>query len=203
MANGSVYDKIIALGKEDAENIIKEGQDKANSITEQIINLTNEKIEQMISDAKSKNEDKIKTKLAALEQNKKQVILANQKRIIKETFNKVLEQLCKMNDNELESFVKSYLEKSGLKEDIVIKVSKKEYDKYIKLFSSNNSNVLDKLSKEYGYNVNLSNESANISGGFIIEGSYFDIDNSYEVILEDLSNSLETKVAEMLFGNEG
>ena len=143
MANGSVYDKIIALGKVDAENIIKEGQNKANSITEQIINLTNEKIEQMINDAKVRNAEKVKSQNAVLEQNKKQVLLANQKRIIQETFAKVLEKLCDMNDNELESFVKTYLEKSGLKEEIVIKVSNQEYDKYIKLFSSNNTIILN------------------------------------------------------------
>lgn len=202
MANGSVYDKIIALGKEDAVKILEEGKNKKDNITEQIMAETKEKIEQMISDAKARNEDLVKTKLAELEQNKKQEVLSSQKKIIKETFNVVLNKLCEMNDNDLTKFVVSYLNKSNLKEDVTIKVSKSEYDKYINLFSNSKNNNLDVLSKSFGYNVVLSNDTLNIKGGFIIEGSYFDIDNSYEVILEDLSNNLETKVAEMLFRNE-
>ena len=202
MANGSVYDKIIALGKEDAVKILEEGKNKKDNITEQIMAETKEKIEQMISDAKARNEDLVKTKLAELEQNKKQEVLSSQKKIIKETFNVVLNKLCEMNDNDLTKFVVSYLNKSNLKEDVTIKVSKSEYDKYINLFSISKNNNLDVLSKSFGYNVVLSKDTLNIKGGFIIEGSYFDIDNSYEVILEDLSNNLETKVAEMLFRNE-
>lgn len=202
MANGSVYDKIIALGNEDASNIRQEGRNKVNSITEQIMAEINEKIEQMISDAEAKNSDLVKTKQAELEQNKKQEVLASQKKIIKETFNVVLNKLCEMNDSDLNKFVISYLNKSNLKEDVTIKVSKNDYDKYVRLFSSSNNSELDILAKSFGYNVALSKDCVNIKGGFIIEGSYFDIDNSYEVILEDLSSNLETKVAEMLFRNE-
>ncbi len=202
MANSSVYDKIISLGKEEALKIVNEGEIKANNITEQIIKETNEKIEQMINDAKAKNADLVKTKEAELEQNKKQEILFNQKRIIKNVFNEALTKLVEMNDDKLKSFVISYLKKSNLKEDVTIKVSKQEYDKYLKLFSTNNSLELDVLSKEFGNKVILSNDVINCKGGFIIEGAYFDIDNSYEVVLEELSNNLETKVAEMLFRNE-
>ena len=202
MANGSVYDKIIALGEEDALKIKQEGEEKAKNITEQIMAEVKEKIEQMIEEAKLKNEDAVKTKLAELEQNKKQEVLASQKKIIKDVFNVVLDKLCNMNDDDLNSFVVSYLKKSELKEDVVIKVSKNEYERYIKLFSKEKSNNLDKLTSSFGYNVVLSNEVLSIKGGFIIEGSYFDIDNSYEVILDNLSSSLETKVAEMLFRSE-
>ena len=202
MANGSVYDKIIALGEEDAFKIKQEGEEKAKNITEQIMAEVKEKIEQMIEEAKLKNEDAVKTKLAELEQNKKQEVLASQKKIIKDVFNVVLDKLCNMNDDDLNSFVVSYLKKSELKEDVVIKVSKNEYERYIKLFSKEKSNNLDKLTSSFGHNVVLSNDVLSIKGGFIIEGSYFDIDNSYEVILDNLSSSLETKVAEMLFRSE-
>ena len=51
-----------------------------------------------------------------------------------------------MNDNDLTKFVVSYLNKSNLKEDVTIKVSKSEYDKYINLFSNSKNNNLDVLS---------------------------------------------------------
>lgn len=202
MANGSVYDKIIQKGEQDAQNIKNEGLNKANSITEQIINETNDRVDRMINEAKTKNADLVKTKMAELEQNKKQVVLANQKQIIKNTFNVVLEKLCKMNDKELENLVKYYLRKSNLKDNIKIRVNQQDYKRYQSLFSSKHDNNLDILSKEFNNVITLSEDCASIKGGFIIESSYFDVDNSYEVILENLENNLETVVAEMLFGKE-
>ena len=202
MANGSVYDKIIQKGEQDALEIKKQGEEKANNITEQIIKETKERVDKMIHDTKTKNADLVKTKLAELEQTKKQTVLTNQKQIINETFNVVLEKLTKMNDAELINLVKHYLKKANLNESIKIKVSDNDYNRYQKLFSSNLNNNLDILSKEFGYDIELSNEVATIKGGFIIESSYFDVDNSYEVILENLENNLETKVAEMLFRKE-
>ena len=107
-----------------------------------------------------------------------------------------------MNDAELTNLVKHYLKNANLNESIKIKVSSGDYNRYQKLFSSKQNNNLDILSKEFGYDIELSSETATIKGGFIIESSYFDVDNSYEVILENLENNLETKVAEMLFRKE-
>ena len=202
MANGSVYDKIIQKGEQDALEIKKQGEEKANNITEQIIKETKERVDKMIHDTKIKNADLVKTKLAELEQTKKQTVLTNQKQIINETFSVVLEKLIKMNDAELTHLVKHYLKNANLNESIKIKVSSGDYNRYQKLFSSKQNNNLDILSKEFGYDIELSNETATIKGGFIIESSYFDVDNSYEVILENLENNLETKVAEMLFRKE-
>ena len=202
MANGSVYDKIIQKGEQDALEIKRQGEEKANNITEQIIKETEERVNKMIHDTKTKNADLVKTKLAELEQNKKQVVLTNQKKIIKDTFNNVLEKLCKMNDNELINLVKHYLNKANLKDQIKIKVNKEDHKRYQQLFSSKHNNHLDILSNEYNYTIELSEEYASIRGGFIIQSSYFDVDNSYEVILENLENNLETVVAQMLFRNE-
>lgn len=202
MANGSVYDKIIQKGEQDALEIKKQGEEKANNITEQIIKETKERVDKMIHDTKIKNADLVKTKLAELEQTKKQTVLTNQKQIINETFSVVLEKLIKMNDAELTNLVKHYLKNANLNESIKIKVSSSDYNRYQKLFSSKQNNNLDILSKKFGYDIELSSETATIKGGFIIESSYFDVDNSYEVILENLENNLETKVAEMLFRKE-
>lgn len=202
MANGSVYDKIIQKGEQDALEIKRQGEEKANSLTEQMIKETEERVNKMLHDTNTKNADLVKTKLAELEQNKKQDILTNQKKIIKDTFNVVLEKLCEMNDNELSNLVKHYLKKANLNNSIKIKVNKEDHQRYQDLFSSKHNNNLDILQKEFGYEVELSEEYASIKGGFIIESSYFDVDNSYEVILENLENNLETVVAQMLFRKE-
>ena len=39
--------------------------------------------------------------------------------------------------------------------------------------------------------VSLAKDSVDISGGFIIENEYFDIDNSFEVILDEIKDKYE------------
>lgn len=198
MSNSSVYDKIIANALDEASRIKEEGNLKASNMTEQVMNETNEKIKQVISDAKLKCDDAIKTKKAELEQAKKQNALASQKAIISDTFNEVLNRLCTMNNEDLVKFVTTSLKKVKLEGYEEIMVNEKDYIKYQQLFSSNHNNNLDKLLNNQ-YHLTLSTTKANIKGGFIIASKYYDIDNSYEVLLEELKTKLEPLIAKKLF----
>lgn len=188
-----MYNKIIEKAEAEASRIKENGELKAKKLTKELLNETQEKINQMVDEAKIKNADLIKTKTAEFDQALKQKVLSNQKELIKETFAYALEKLVKMNDEELKMFIVSSLKKSGLKGNVSLKVNKEDTHRYSKIIKQININNL---------NLNLSSESANIKGGFIIEGEYFDVDNSYEVILQNLSEELETEIAQMLFKKE-
>lgn len=201
----SVYNKIIEKAMQEASEIKENGNQKAQMLIDQTLKETEEKINQMLEEAKAKNADLIKTKNAEFDQAVKQQVLANQKRIIKETFEKALEKLTNMTDEELNNYVVSHLQKAQINNDVTIKVNKNDYTKYQTLFSTNHDSTLDILTKELNLNnvmITLSNDSVDIVGGFIIACEYFDIDNSYEVILNNLSEELETTIAEMLFKSE-
>ncbi len=201
----SVYNKIIEKAMQEASEIKENGNQKAQMLIDQTLKETEEKINQMLEEAKAKNADLIKTKNAEFDQVVKQQVLANQKRIIKETFEKALEKLTNMTDEELNNYVVSHLQKAQINNDVTIKVNKNDYTKYQTLFSTNHDSNLDILTKELNLNnvmITLSNDSVDIVGGFIIACEYFDIDNSYEVILNNLSEELETTIAEMLFKSE-
>mgnify|MGYP004509400659 FL=1 len=201
----SVYNKIIEKAMQEASEIKENGNQKAQMLIDQTLKETEEKINQMLEEAKAKNADLIKTKNAEFDQVVKQQVLANQKRIIKETFEKALEKLTNMTDEELNNYVVSHLQKAQINNDVTIKVNKNDYTKYQTLFSTNHDSNLDILTKELNLNnvmITLSNDSVDIVGGFIIACEYFDIDNSYEVILNNLSEELETTIAEILFKSE-
>lgn len=200
-----MYNKIIEKAMQEASEIKENGNQKAQMLIDQTLKETEEKINQMLEEAKAKNADLIKTKNAEFDQAVKQQVLANQKRIIKETFEKALEKLTNMTDVELNNYVVSHLQKAQINNDVTIKVNKNDYTKYQTLFSTNHDSNLDILTKELNLNnvmITLSNDSVDIVGGFIIACEYFDIDNSYEVILNNLSEELETTIAEMLFKSE-
>lgn len=197
MSNGSVYDKIIANSKEEALAIKEQGKLKADSITEQIMKETDLRMSQVREDAKKKCENNIKVALASLEQNKKQKVLNHKKSLIKDTFKEVLNQLLNLNDQDLIKYVNNNLLKNKLDGGETILVNSNDYQRYLKLFSTNSS-VLDKI-LDNKYQLILGKSPVDIKGGFIIESKYYDIDCSYEAILNALEETLETELAGKLF----
>ena len=189
----SVYDKIIEKAKLDASKIIADGTEKVKELDL----LTKEEVEKeksaALQDASLKDEERVLVYKASLEQSFNQQRLAHQKELLQKVINQTKQELMNLSDNELIAFVKNHIRKANI-EKAIIKVNEKDYDRYVKLFSSNNNQMLDTLG-----DVSLAKDSVDISGGFIIENEYFDIDNSFEVILDEIKDKYESALAKMLF----
>jgi hypothetical protein len=50
--------------------------------------------------------------------------------------------------------------------------------------------------------LTLAKEGANISGGFQVIGSFYDLDFSYDALFDDLKRLYETKLATILFDGD-
>lgn len=201
----SVYNKIIEKAEAEALVIKENGNKKIKQITEQVIEETKTKINELLKNAEAKNKDLIKTKTAELEQALKQQVLAKQKEIIKSTFKVALDRLLSLNDDDLKSIVVNYLKKVDVEESITIKVNEHDFTKYQNLFSSQHNSNLDLLAHlidKESITITLSNDSACIAGGFIVIGKYYDVDYSFESILDNLEEQLITEVSSMLFKSE-
>jgi len=189
----SVYDKIIEKAKLDASKIIADGTAKLKELDL----LTKEEVEKeksaALKDASLKDEERVLVYKASLEQSFNQQRLAHQKELLQKVIDQTKQELMNLSDNELIAFVKNHIRKANIEKSI-IKVNEKDYDRYVKLFSSNNNQMLDTLG-----DVSLAKDSVDISGGFIIENEYFDIDNSFEVILDEIKDKYESALAKMLF----
>lgn len=202
MGNVSVYDKIINKGQEEAQRILDQGQEKADNITEQILNETDLKVKKIIEENDVKNADLVVTKKAEIEQSCKQKVLQNKKKLIEKTFNNVLKEMLNYSDQDLQKYVLSNLKKENINYDALVKVNKNEANRYMKLFSSKMDQNLDILSTKLGIkkNLKLDQEYGKFNGGFVLECENFDLDYSYEAIVQSLKVQLETEVANKLFG---
>lgn len=207
VVNKSIYDKIIEKGSLDASEIIKLGTEKAIVMKESIINEAKADANKLIHHNNKINQDKIKAMTTNFERLAKKEILFKKKELIDEVFNLALNRLKELNDSKFVEFVKKYILAESLKGDEVIKVNKADYGKYLSLFSSEKPAslvTLDKLNKELGpkYNLKLSNISVNIDGGFIIVNDKFDIDLSFNCILNLIKEKQETQIANILYNEE-
>lgn len=207
VVNKSIYDKIIDKGSLDAFEIINLGKEKAEEIKISIINEAKAEAHKLIQNNKKANQDKVKAKTTNFERLAKKEILFKKKELINDLFIIGKKKLKELKDIELFNLVKKYILKELITGSEIIKVSKADYGKYLSLFSSGKPTelvLLDKLNKELGsnYNLQLANTPANIDGGFIIVSKHFDIDLSFNSILNIIKESHETKIANILYNEE-
>lgn len=204
VAKSSIYEKIENKGAVDAKEISRIGQVRAEALKESIINAANDEASKLLAKSFEKNQDRIKTKTTEIEQIAKQKTLFKKKEIIDLIFEETHQKLLNISDDELFKLVSKLIKAENLVGDEVIKVSKADYSRYLKLFSSQKAAdevALDKLNVN-NYQLKLSNQPVDINGGFIIIGTNFDIDLSYKSILQVIKENNETVIANMLF-NEG
>ena len=202
MANSSIYEKIENKGALDAAKIREDGSNLATLQMQEAIDKANREIENLKEKQLKINNEKIKTKSTQIEQLAKQRTLFEKKKLIDETFERALKKLQELKDDELTNLVVKLLLQDFLDGDETIIVSKDDYKKYAKLFSSkSNGTELDILNKKLGNNfkLKLSNEPANINGGFIVIGRTYDINHSFTAILNEIKEKTEADVAVALF----
>lgn len=206
MANNSVYEKIELKGSLDAKEILRLGEEQAKAIEENILTSATQDIQNILLAKAAKNQEIVRTKKTELIQKTKQECLHKKQELISKVFDEVKEKMKAMSDEELFNLVVNMIKKENLTGAEVIKVSMSDYSRYLKLFSSKKDagaiTVLDKLNESLNnkkYNLQLSKETLNIDGGFVIIGESFDIDNSFQAIVNQFKEKYEADVAKILF----
>lgn len=205
MNKSSIYEKIEEKGQNEVKQIISEGEQKAEQLKGEILQEAQKRVDKLIEVNKNKNADILKTKMTEIKQLAKQKALTCKKELINKTFQKASEKLLGLSNENFIKLVIKMIKSDDIKGNEILKVSSLEFDRYLNLFSKKQLNGenydLTILNQKLGpnYHLQLAKDKAAINGGFIIVSENFDIDNSYPTILNDLSETMETKVAEMLF----
>ena len=206
MANNSVYEKIELKGSLDANEIIRLGEEQAKTIEENLLTSATQEIQKILLDKEAKNQEKIRTKTTEFRQDAQQNYLRTKQELISNVFLKIKERMKIMSDENLYKLVVSMIKNEIMVGNEIIKVSPNDYSRYLKLFSSAKSAeeyiLLDKLNvslQDKKYSLKLAKESIDIDGGFVIVGKNYDIDNSFEAIVNQLKEKYETEVAKILF----
>ena len=206
MKNSSIYDKIVQKGTNDANEIMRLGQEKAKALEESIINNAQKEIDKLVAKSNERNKDRIRTMTTEFEQSAKQKSLSKKKEIIDQVFDLVHNQLLELSDEDLTRLIVKMILSDDVRGDEVIQVAQKDYQKFIKLFSSgkmmNGFYILDKISSYTNnnkYQFKLSKDHIDIDGGFIIIGEAYDIDHSFETMLENMKEEMESDIAKVLF----
>ncbi|MFA6627093.1 MAG: V-type ATP synthase subunit E family protein [Bacilli bacterium] len=204
VGNHTIYEKILQKGREESDQLLADGKKRAELIVD--VAVQEEKKDLSIEHEKREIQfdETYKTKMTEFDQGMKQKSLLNKKQLLKDVFDAAHHELENRSDDELFRFVVHYMKKDVLTGTLALRVARQDYKRYLSLFSSRGNGTLDLLMKELpgDLTLTLDKETAPIQGGFLIIGDQFDIDYSYEAILQGLFDKIESEVASLLFTEE-
>lgn len=180
--------------KEEADLKRREILDKAISERDRILQDADNRVKEILAKAQQEKEKLVIQRLNALIADyeiRSNVEIAKVKRdILKEIYGKVQRHI--LEDKGIYSeIVKRLFEIVELNGDEEIFVSENE--------SVITKDFIEKLNREKGWNLRISEKPVKISGGFIARGSHSIIDASIEKLMEILQEETEVHVSNILF----
>ena len=136
----SIYSRIEEKGKQEAQEILQAGAVKAAELEASILEGFEKEYKKIIDESTRSNADYLKTEVTKVEQIAKQKALQEKRKIIDSVIQKVHDKLLEISDEQLVEWVVKTISSDSIDGDEIIKVSSKEYSKYLKLFSTEQQN---------------------------------------------------------------
>jgi V/A-type H+-transporting ATPase subunit E len=195
MEGRQVIEKILADAKAEAEKIKKQAEEKEAAEQAKLDEQLSEFRKQTDIIAQKAGEEKKAHLLAAARMDIAKQLLAEKRKILDEVFAQARQQVENLSDEQYcKLMTKLMLEavETGDEEVIIDKNEKRIDQKFIK-------NINQQLAPGRKGNLRLSDERANLGGGFILKRGKIKKDVSVEVLLAQARRELETELAKELF----
>lgn len=184
---GERKDSILAAAEDEKANIIQKKNNAAKSLVATML-------EKAKSEAQSRKERIVSGTLLKA----RNEILKSKQAVIKEVFEKSIEELCNLNKDEFMAFVKNSilsLDLAGDEKLILNEEGKKIVDEVL----VNEINQELTLKGKKG-ELTIDSQIRDFKGGFILERHGIEINNTFEALVNSLKDDLEFEVARELFG---
>lgn len=190
-----VINKIIADGEAKVTEIAEKGKKELASLNAAYASELEKYNQESQRLAKKAADDARLRILATARMDASKAILLAKHTALESVFDKALQDLINMDDDEYKKFIQAMI-KSSIEtgdETLVIGINEKRID----------DNFVKQINRELGTgfqgNILLSRERADISGGFILKRGDISVNVSLEVLMQIAREELETKIAVKLF----
>lgn len=182
----AMKDSIIATAMEEKERIISKKNSEAKVLVDDMIERA--KVEALLTKERIISGAELKAR------NEK---LGAKQTIIKEVFEKSVNELCKLDEVQYLTFIKEGILSFDIKGDENL-ILNTEGMKFIKhdIIEEINKELVSKGEKG---NLTLSSKPGEFKGGFILEKNGIEINNTFETLVDSLKEELEFEVAKELF----
>lgn len=203
----SIYDKIAKKGLAESEALRREAEQEAKSLEHEIVAAAEKEAASIIAHVEDVKQNAVAQKVAMSELEKRQSVSALKNKAIDDLFLDVQNHFNGLEGKELLSFVVAQIKSEDVSGKEVMRVSKRDYDKYRKALSTEKAakNIkLDILNEALGkgFDLALDNLPSNEEDGFILVGDVYDLSFSVKPLLEKIRDRKEKELFESLFGDE-
>lgn len=179
-------DNILAVAEEEKAKILNKKKDEAKTLEAT-----------MLEKAESEAETRKERVISSAELKARNEKLQAKQTVIKEVFEKAVEELCKLGKDEYLKFIKDGVTSLTVTgdENLILNAEgqKLVHEAFVK---SINDEVSAKGKKA---NIKLSSTVGNFKGGFILEKDGIEINNTFEALVESMKEEMELEVAKALF----
>lgn len=189
--------KIISDAEERKESIIKAANEEKAKIIAKKQSIAELEKSAMIEKAEVEAKTRHERIVSSAELKARNEKLAAKQVVIDSVFEKSVDELYSMSDEEMKNFMKNVIVNSDITGDeniILNEKGKSILDK--KLLEEINSEL--KSNGKIG-ELTISSEVRNFKGGFILEKDGIEINNTFEDLVNSLRDDLEFEVAKVLF----
>ena len=193
-----VVQKILSEAKAEAEKIVNDAKAKADEQKAQLDSEIKDFDSETQEQAKAAAEDKLQRMLANARMANAKQLLAAKGELLDEVFEKAKDAVNTLPDDQYLALMTELMKRSVETGDEEVIIGKDE--KRI------NEQFISKLNKELGSgfkgNLRLSDQRADLAGGFILSRGKVQINAETDVLIDSLRDTMETELAQMLFEND-
>ena len=189
--------KIISDAEERKESIIKAANEEKAKIIAKKQSISELEKSAMIEKAEVEAKTRHERIVSSAELKARNEKLAAKQVVIDSVFEKSVDELCSMSDEEMKNFMKNVIVNSDITGDENIILNEKGK-------SILDEKLLEEINSELKSNgkigeLAISSEVRNFKGGFILEKDGIEINNTFEDLVNSLRDDLEFEVAKVLF----
>jgi len=194
-------EKLIERILDEARQQAQANMEKAKKEAEAILQAAKERAEERekiaIEKARINADEKKRRMIASAELDAKKERLKAKQEIIEDAFNRAIEKLNSLPEEQYFDILANMMAGIIRGENCEIILSGRDKERLNAALLDNIKNRL----KEKGYtgNINISNETRDIKGGFILKMGDIEINNSFDTILRMKRDELEPEVVKILF----
>ena len=196
MGMKNITDRILADARKRASEIESEGNRKSADILDEARKEGQSLKAQIISSAEAQAKEEKRRILAFARLEARNSILAAKQEEVSTVFEKALDHLMSLSDQEYVQLVKGLLTKAVVTGDEEVILSSGDKNRITQGFIEDVNQALVTASKKGG--LKIAEETRGLQGGFVLRSAGVEINSSFPSRLEQLREELEYKILEMI-----
>lgn len=198
MAFEDILKRIREDGRKEAGQVRKEAEEEAKRILEETKKESSSVKEKILHDAQTSIRDEKRRILTMANLEARKKVLGKKQDLIEQTFQKALNHLGHLSDEEYRKAIKKMLLRtveSG-EEEVIISPGEKRIT--LALLNEVNEEL---SSKGKQGKLKLSSERREFQGGFILKAGRKEVNSTFDSLFKERREELEAEVAKILFGS--